>query len=46
MNVIEVKAVKKDYSLGKTTVHALRGIDLTVEKSAFCQLLGLQVAEL
>ncbi len=40
MNVIEVKAVKKDYSLGKTTVHALRGIDLTVEKSAFLSIVG------
>jgi hypothetical protein len=25
MNVIEVNQVKKDYPLGKTTVHALRG---------------------
>ncbi len=40
MNVIEVKGVKKDYPLGKTTVHALRGIDLRVEEGAFFSIVG------
>jgi len=40
MNVIEVNGVKKDYPLGKTTVHALRGIDLTVEEGAFFSIVG------
>ncbi|MFP4016821.1 MAG: ABC transporter ATP-binding protein [Halanaerobiales bacterium] len=40
MNVIEVKGVKKDYPLGKTTVHALRGIDITVEEGSFFSIVG------
>lgn len=40
MNVIEVKEVKKDYPLGSTTVHALRGVDLTVEEGAFMSIIG------
>lgn len=40
MNVIEVKAIKKDYPLGTTTVHALRGIDLAVEAGAFMSIIG------
>ncbi len=40
MNVIEVKGVTKDYPLGKTTVHALRGVDLTVEEGAFMSIIG------
>ncbi len=40
MNVIEVKGVKKDYPLGKTTVHALKGIDLTVEEGSFLSIVG------
>jgi hypothetical protein len=30
VNIIEIAGLIKDYSLGKTTVHALRGIDLTI----------------
>ena len=30
MNVIELSQVKKDYPMGATTVHAVRGIDLTI----------------
>lgn len=40
MNVIEVQGVKKDYPLGKTTVHALRGVDLTVEEGTLISIIG------
>jgi putative ABC transport system ATP-binding protein len=40
MNILEFSDVKKDYLLGETTVHALRGVDLTVEKGEFIAVLG------
>jgi putative ABC transport system ATP-binding protein len=40
MNIIEIKGVKKDYPLGKTTVHALRGVDLCVEAGDFFSIVG------
>ncbi len=40
MNVIEIKGVTKNYSLGKTTVHALKGVDLTVKKGDFISIVG------
>jgi putative ABC transport system ATP-binding protein len=40
MNVIELKDVKKDYPLGATTVHALRGVDLTVKEGDFISIVG------
>ncbi|HEX7713024.1 MAG TPA: ABC transporter ATP-binding protein [Bacillota bacterium] len=40
MNLIEVKAVQKNYPLGKTTVHALRGVNLTVAEGAFLSIIG------
>jgi putative ABC transport system ATP-binding protein len=40
MNVIELKNVKKDYPLGATTVHALRGVDLTVKEGDFISIVG------
>ncbi len=40
MNVIEVKKVTKDYPLGKTIVHALRGAELEVEEGAFLSIIG------
>lgn len=40
MNVIEVQGVRKDYPLGKTTVHALRGVDLTVEEGNLISIIG------
>lgn len=40
MVIIEVKEVKKDYPLGKTTVHALRGINLEVAAGAFMSIIG------
>ncbi len=40
MNIIEIKGLKKDYALGKTTVHALRGVDLLVEKGTLISIVG------
>ena len=40
MNVIEIMNVKKNYSLGKTTIEALRGINLTVEEGDFISIVG------
>jgi putative ABC transport system ATP-binding protein len=38
--VVELAAVTKDYPLGKTTVHALRGVDLRLDKGEFAVLAG------
>jgi putative ABC transport system ATP-binding protein len=40
MNIIEIQQLKKDYALGKTTVHALRGIDLSVEQGNLISIIG------
>ena len=40
MNIIEIKGLKKDYALGKTTVNALRGVDLGVEKGTLISIIG------
>lgn len=40
MHIIEMKGITKDYPLGETTVHALRGIDLDVEKGDFFSIIG------
>jgi len=40
MNVIELQGVKKDYPLGATTVHAVRGVDLTIEEGDFISIIG------
>jgi putative ABC transport system ATP-binding protein len=40
MNVIELKDVKKDYPLGTTVVHAIRGVDLTVKEGDFISIVG------
>jgi putative ABC transport system ATP-binding protein len=40
VNIIEIKGLKKDYALGKTTVHALRGVDLAVEKGNLISIVG------
>ncbi len=40
MNILEFQNVKKDYRLGETTVHALRGVDLAVQQGEFGAILG------
>ncbi len=40
MNIIEIKNLTKDYALGKTTVHALRGIDLEIAKGDLVTIMG------
>ena len=40
MNIIEIKDLKKDYQLGKTTVNAVRGIDFAVEEGDFLSVIG------
>jgi putative ABC transport system ATP-binding protein len=40
MNAVELQSVKKEYPLGATTVHALRGIDLAVEEGGFMSIIG------
>jgi putative ABC transport system ATP-binding protein len=40
MSILEFRNVTKDYRLGETTVHALRDVDLLVEKGDFIAVLG------
>ena len=40
MNIIEVRGVTKDYALGKTLVHALRGVDLDIAKGDLVSFMG------
>ena len=40
MNIIEINGVTKDYALGNTTVHALRGIDLVIEEGDLMTIMG------
>lgn len=40
MNIIEIKNVKKNYPLGKTTVHALRGIDISIQEGDLLSIVG------
>ncbi|MGO9410489.1 MAG: ATP-binding cassette domain-containing protein, partial [Spirochaetia bacterium] len=40
MNVIELRGVKKNYPLGATTVHALRGVDLAIREGDFISIVG------
>ena len=40
MNLLELKGIEKHYELGKTTVTALRGVDLAVEKGEFTVVTG------
>jgi putative ABC transport system ATP-binding protein len=40
VNIIEIRGLKKNYPLGKTTVHALRGVDLSIEQGNFMSIVG------
>ena len=40
MPLIETKDIKKDYLLGETVVHALRGVDLTIDTGEFVAIWG------
>lgn len=40
MNIIEIQEVSKDYPLGSTTVHALKGVNFTVEEGDFLSIVG------
>ena len=40
MNILEFHDIKKDYHLGETTVHALRGVNLAIESGEFIAILG------
>lgn len=40
MSIINLENVKKDYPLGETVVHALRGVNLKVEKGDFFSIIG------
>ena len=40
MPLLELRDVTKDYKLGKTIVHALRGLDLHIEKGEIVAIMG------
>jgi len=40
MALVALQGVKKSYELGKTTVHALKGVDLTIDRGEFTVVMG------
>ena len=40
MAILEMKAVTREYHKGEQVVHALRGVDLNIEKGAFLSIVG------
>lgn len=40
MNLIEIRGLKKNYPLGETIVHAVRGVDLNIESGEFISIIG------
>ena len=39
-NIVQLNNVTKNYSLGKTTVKALRGVTLEIEREDFIAIMG------
>ncbi len=39
-NVVKIENVKKEYTLGKTKVHALQGVDLEIKEKDFMCIIG------
>ncbi len=37
---IQTRGLHKTFKLGETTVHALNGVDLTIDRSSFCLVMG------
>ena len=40
MSLIALEGIKKDYTLGKTSIHALRGISLAINEGEFVSVVG------
>ena len=40
MPIIEARNLAKDYNLGKTVIHAVKGVDLRIEPEEFIALAG------
>lgn len=40
MNIVEIQGLTKDYALDKTTVHALRGVDLNIQAGTLLSVIG------
>ncbi|MFW5800651.1 MAG: ABC transporter ATP-binding protein [Spirochaeta sp.] len=40
MAIVEVRSVRKDYHLGKTVIHALKGVSLSIESGEFLAVMG------
>ncbi|MFW5686117.1 MAG: ATP-binding cassette domain-containing protein, partial [Spirochaetota bacterium] len=40
MELVTLKDVRKDYRLGETTVHAVRGVSLEIASGEFVSLVG------
>jgi putative ABC transport system ATP-binding protein len=38
--VIELRGIRRDFQVGEETVHALRGIDLTIPDGDYCSIMG------
>ena len=44
MYILETKALKKIYGCGETAVHALDGVDFTVQRGEFVAIVGMSVS--